>query len=147
MATALQQPAKATASPDEDMTDEQIEQELLAATARLQAKSKDMQLTTQNESKGITFPKLSAGELPKPYVSMDGNVATVDASRLVEEKYRKQQIRMVEDPVVAKKAAEEVRIYTLPSTHTTPTLAMRKIIPYFFLEQSPGAVLVVLLHH
>lgn len=118
MAAALQLPTKATLSPAEDMTDEQIEQELLAATARLQAKSKDTQLAKQNESKGITIPKLNTGDLPRPYVSMDGHIATVDASRLVDERYRKLQVRTVEDPVVAKKAAEEVCIYTL--AYNTP---------------------------
>lgn len=120
MAAALQLPTQATLSPAEDMTDEQIEQELLAATARLQAKSKDTQLQVakQNESKGITIPKLNTGDLPLPYVSMDGHIATVDASRLVDERYRKLQVRTVEDPVVAKKAAEEVCIYTL--AYNTP---------------------------
>lgn len=130
MAAALQLPTQATLSPAEDMTDEQIEQELLAATARLQAKSKDTQLQVakQNESKGITIPKLNTGDLPRPYVSMDGHIATVDASRLVDERYRKLQVRTVEDPVVAKKAAEEVCIYTLAYN----TLGYEENNPKFF---------------
>ncbi|GIZ47192.1 hypothetical protein CKM354_001029100 [Cercospora kikuchii] len=129
MATALQQPSQSSSGPEDDLTDEQIEQELAAATARLQAQAKDMQLTQQNESKGITFPKLDAGDLPKPYVSTNGHVATIDSSRLVEEKYRSQQIRKVEDPVVAKKTAEEKKRatagsnwYNLPRTELTPEL-------------------------
>ncbi|KAI5365273.1 putative Fcf2 pre-rRNA processing [Septoria linicola] len=129
MATATKQPPKADSGSEDDLTDEQIQQELAAATARLQAQAKDMQLTKRNESKGITFPKLETGDLPKPYFSVNGHVATVNSSRLVEEKYRRQQIRKVEDPVAAKKAAEEKKKatagsdwYNLPKTELTPEL-------------------------
>lgn len=95
---------------DEELTDEQIEQLLARATARLQEKAKQQQLT-KSSTQTLTFPKLDAGQLEKPYVETKGDVATVDASRLLEEKHRKQAngIRKVEDPVTAKKAAAEVR--------------------------------------
>ncbi|KAM3417374.1 hypothetical protein BST61_g5624 [Cercospora zeina] len=130
MATALQQHSANSASgAEDDLTDEQIEQELAAATARLRAQAKDTQLIQQTQSKGITFPKLVTGDLPKPYVSRNGHVATIDSTRLVEEKYRSQQIRKVEDPVVAKRIAEEKKKatagskwYNLPKTELTPEL-------------------------
>lgn len=100
----------APTTADEELTDEQIEQLLARATARLQEKAKQQQLT-KSTTQTFTFPKLDAGQLEKPYVETKGDVATVDASRLLEEKQRKQAngIRKVEDPVTAKKAAAEVR--------------------------------------
>lgn len=103
----------AIASPhaEDDLTDEQMEQMLAAASARLQAKAKDQQLTKKSDKQSLVFPKLDTGDLQKPYVSTKGDIATIDSSRLLADKHRKQAnaIRKVEDPVVAKKAAEEVR--------------------------------------
>lgn len=94
---------------EEELTDEQIEELLARATARLQSNSSKAASKTDGPQK-YTFPKLDPGKLEKPYVSTKGDVATVDAPRLLDEKHRKHAtgIRKVEDPVAAKKAAEEV---------------------------------------
>ncbi|WPH00713.1 rRNA-processing protein FCF2 [Acrodontium crateriforme] len=113
---------------EDDLTDEQIEELLAGATARLQAKSKAVQI---QEPTTFSFPKLNAGELEKPYISSDGVCAHVDAARLLEDKHRKQanSTRMVEDPVAAKKLAIEKKKATagsdwfnLPKTDLTPEL-------------------------
>ena len=126
MATALE-PTRATHDQEDDLSDEQIEQLLARATARLQEKSKDKQLTKKNEQQHLSFPKLDAGNLEKPYVTTNGDIATIDSSRLLEEKHRKKAegFRKVEDPIISKKAAEEVRAPTRNLSYT----AMRKIIP------------------
>lgn len=124
---------RAATSSDEDISDEQMEQLLARATARLQAKSKDSQLTQPTTQHSFHFPRLDAGKLEKPYVSTKGDVATVDASRLLPVKDRKQAngIRKVEDPVTAKKTAAEVRYQSCAiSTYT-----MRKIIPISILSR------------
>lgn len=92
---------------EDDLTDEQIEELLAGATARLEAKSKAVQI---QEPTKYNFPKLNTGKLEKPYISSDGVGAHVDAGRLLEEKHRKQAngTRTVEDPVAAKKLAIEV---------------------------------------
>ncbi|SMR56830.1 unnamed protein product [Zymoseptoria tritici ST99CH_3D1] len=122
---------KPTAVLDDELSDEQIEQLLARATARLQEKSKQTQLIQKNESHSYTFPKLDAGALEKPYVTTKGDIATVDSSRLLKEKLRKQAegIRKVEDPVTSKKALEEQKKATagpqwfdLPKTNLTPEL-------------------------
>lgn len=93
--------------PDEDLTDEQIEGLLARATARRQQKSKSTDVSKITNTQSFNFPKLDTGNLDQPYVSTRGDIATVDASRLLEVKSRKQanEIRKVEDPVAAKKAA------------------------------------------
>ncbi|KAF2159820.1 hypothetical protein M409DRAFT_70725 [Zasmidium cellare ATCC 36951] len=120
----------APTTADEELTDEQIEQLLARATARLQEKAKQQQLT-KSHTQEFKFPKLDAGLLEKPYVETKGDVATVDASRLLEEKHRKQAngTRKVEDPVTAKKAAADKKKATagtqwfdLPKTNLTPEL-------------------------
>lgn len=117
----------APTTADEELTDEQIEQLLARATARLQEKAKQQQLTKSN-GLSLSFPKLDAGQLEKPYVETKGDVATLDSSRLLDEKHRKQAngIRKVEDPATVKKAAAEVR-----SKHflTSNSIPMRKFIP------------------
>lgn len=111
----------------EDLSDEQIEAMLARATERLQQKG---EVAKTGEKSLYTFPKLNAGKLEKPYVSSKADVASVDASRLLDEKDRKQAngIRKVEDPLTAKKAALEVSlVHMLCRIY----LAMRKIFPIF----------------
>ncbi len=95
---------------DEDLSDTQIEELLARATARLQQRANTKELATSHAKHHFTFPKLNPGKLEKPYISTKGDVATVDAKRLLEEKQRKKAntVRKVEDPVTAKKAALEV---------------------------------------
>lgn len=126
---------------DDDLTDEQMDELLARASARLKEQSKLKDLMKLDEKEAYTFPKLQTGKLEQPYVSNQGDVATVDAKRLVEGKDRKQSngIRRVEEPVAAKKLAIEV----CRRTTNIHIRAMRKIVPNL-LEQSPGAVLVCL---
>ncbi|KAK0940594.1 dTDP-fucopyranose mutase [Friedmanniomyces endolithicus] len=116
---------------DEDLSDTQIEELLARATARLQQRANTKELATSHAKHHFTFPKLNPGKLEKPYISTKGDVATVDAKRLLEEKQRKKAntVRKVEDPVTAKKAALEVKKATagtqwfnLPRTDLTPQL-------------------------
>lgn len=95
---------------DKELSDEQMEQLLARATDRLQQQRGAVSKTGQQNS--YSFPKLNAGKLEKPYMASKGDVATVDASRLLEEKERKKAngIRSVEDPLMAKQVALEVSI-------------------------------------
>ena len=97
-----------TKSADHELSDEDIEQLLARATARLQ-QNPEQHLVKKRENT-FTFPKLNTGELEKPYLQTKGDVASVDGKRLLEERHRKQAngIRKVEDPVAAKKVALEV---------------------------------------
>ena len=104
-------PAKASLKEYEnDMTDEQMDALLERATARLKQKSNTAALATSDEHNKYTFPKLNTGKLDEAYVTSKGDVAMVDASRLLQAKQRKKAngIRKVEDPVSAKKFAEAV---------------------------------------
>ncbi|KAK0366707.1 dTDP-fucopyranose mutase [Friedmanniomyces endolithicus] len=116
---------------DEDLSDGQIEKLLTRATARLQQKDNTQELATSHPKQHFNFPKLNTGKLEKPYISTKGDVATVDAKRLLEEKQRKQanMVRKVEDPMMVKKAAIETKKATagtqwfnLPRTDLTPQL-------------------------
>lgn len=98
------------ASPREDLTDEQMEEMLAQATARLREKEESKMFQTEAPQK-FTFPKMDAGALEKPYVVTKGNIAEADKARLIDQKHRQNDslIRKVEDPVTAKKVAAEVR--------------------------------------
>ncbi|KAF2773486.1 Fcf2-domain-containing protein [Teratosphaeria nubilosa] len=123
--------AHTESAADGDLSDEQIEQLLATASARLQEKSHSKDLAKTNPRNSYTFPKLNAGKLEKPYVSSRGEVALIDAPRLLEQKQRKlaDGIRKVEDPVASKKLALEKKKATagsdwfnLPKTDLTPEL-------------------------
>lgn len=96
----------------DELTDEQIQELLSQATARLQQKA---QLASKSPNQTFNFPKLNAGKLEKPYVSQTGDVAHVDAPRLLEARQRKQAglARKVEDPVASKKKNAEVSTISL----------------------------------
>ncbi|KAK5109489.1 hypothetical protein LTR62_006941 [Meristemomyces frigidus] len=114
---------------DDELSDEQIETLLARATARLQ-QNPDQRRSTTKSSK-FNFPKLDAGDLVKPYIHTNGEMALVAGKRLVEDKQRKQSnsFRKVEEPVAAKKALLERKKATtgpawfdLPRTDLTPQL-------------------------
>ncbi|KXL50185.1 MAG: hypothetical protein FE78DRAFT_245975 [Acidomyces sp. 'richmondensis'] len=113
---------------DDDLTDEQIEQLLANAAARLQQQDVSNDITKRNDCSTFNFPKLSVGKLEQPYISTKGHVSTVDGKRLLEEKQRRQadRTRKVEDPVTTKKMALEATAgadwYDLPRTVLTPEL-------------------------
>ena len=103
---------------DEVLTDEQMEEMLANATARLQAKARAEDIVTLDQGQKYTFPKLETAKLVNPYVSTIGDIATLDAPRLLDERHRKQAkgVRRVQDPGTAKKIAEEVCVVSaLPS--------------------------------
>lgn len=114
------------ATTEDELSDEQIEQLLAKAAARLQSKA--LAQASKDESKhGFNFPRLDAGELEKPYMTTKGDVTTVDATKMLEDKQRKHAdgIRKVEDPVAAKNAAAEVS--HTPAIYVSSD--MRKTIP------------------
>jgi len=117
---------------DDDLTDEQIEQLLAKATARLQQKDVSNQIAKTNGNPTFNFPKLSVGKLEQPYVSTKGHVFTVDGKRLLEEKQRRHAdgIRKVEDPVAKKKMSLEVCLHR----RSTPLLILMKFIPKISLS-------------
>lgn len=117
-----------TDAAQDDLSDEQIEALLARATARLQQHAKEQQVTTQKDGWNFKFPKLDAGNLESPYIRTKGEVASVDAKRLLDDKDRKQAngIRKVEDPVAAKKALSEVSAIR---TSVYRWHYMRKIFP------------------
>jgi len=125
--------------PQEDLTDEQMEEMLAQATTRLREKEESNMFKTETPQK-YTFPKMNAGELEKPYVVTKGHIAEADKARLIDQKHRQTDslIRKVEDPVTARKLAAEVRSHYF----STPIMSMRKI-SQFSLEQSRGTVLVL----
>ena len=130
--TALERPPDLRL--DEDLTDEQIQALLARASARLKEKSISKDVAAVEKRQSYTFPKLETGKLEKAYVSTTGDVANVDARRMLEEKHRKQAngIRRVEEPVAAKKLAEEVR----KKTFLTIRVPMRKTYPKLSLSRA-----------
>ncbi|KAF2091148.1 rRNA-processing protein FCF2 [Saccharata proteae CBS 121410] len=120
-----------TASDDEDLSDDQIKALLEQAETSLREKKAESQLSRDFAAASFKLPKLDAGSLPSPYVQIDGEVAHVDSKRLLDSKQQRlaNQIRKVEDPVVArKKLAEEKQAtagekwYNMPKTDLTPEL-------------------------
>ncbi|KAK4969913.1 dTDP-fucopyranose mutase [Elasticomyces elasticus] len=120
-----------TCAPEnEDLSDEQMQELLEQAAARLRTQATSAQITRQEEQV-FRFPRLDAGALPKSYVRSDGHVAHLDSARLLTEKDRKlsSQARKVEDPITVKKAVLEKKKATtgsdwfdLPRTDLTPGL-------------------------
>ena len=122
----------------EELSDEQMQAMLVRAAERRRTNA-SLKLSgdaadDSNNNKKYSFPKLNTGEIAKPYVSTTGEVAQVDASRLLQEKDRllANKVRKVEDPVVVKKKAAEV----CPHSPTQPQLALsfayEENIPNFF---------------
>jgi len=93
----------------DDLSEEQIEQLLQQAEARLRAESSVVPFSETSDR----LPRLDTSALVKPYVNTKGDVARADSSRLIDEKTRKlaEGVRMVEDPVVMKRKLLEVRNY------------------------------------
>ena len=118
MASGAMEAVSTKAMPQEDLTDEQMEEMLAQATTRLREKEESAMFKTEAPQK-YTFPKMNAGDLEKPYVVTKGHIAEADKARLIDEKYRQagSLIRKVEDPVTARKLAEEVRSHYTPHLH------------------------------
>jgi hypothetical protein len=118
MASDAMEAVSTRAMPQEDLTDEQMEEMLAQATTRLREKEESAMFKTEAPQK-YTFPKMNAGDLEKPYVVTKGHIAEADKARLIDEKYRQtgSLIRKVEDPVTARKLAEEVRLHYNPHLH------------------------------
>lgn len=129
---------------EDELSDEQMQQ-MLARAAKRKQESVSLKLADDGNNKQFSFPKLSTGDIAKPYVSTTGDVAQVDSSRLVQEKDRMlaNKVRKIEDPVVLKQKKAEVCIYFLITY--THVFAYEENIPNSLLEQSPGTVLVAFL--
>lgn len=132
--------AVANMPQDRDLTDEEVQQMLARATQHLAQEAQSKELLQNNDSQRYTFPKLQTGALDQPYVSSNGDIATLDSKRSLEQKHRPDVhgIRKVEDPVAAKKAAHEVCL----SSRLYFPYGYEEINSQFFLERSPGTVLV-----
>lgn len=100
---------KADTSEVEDLSEEQIEQLLQQAEARLKAETSVIVLQQKDETVA-RLPRLDTSALTKPYVDTHGVIARADPGRLVDEGVRKlaDGIRTVEDPVVTKRKLLEV---------------------------------------
>ncbi|MCJ1396502.1 hypothetical protein MMC18_009393 [Xylographa bjoerkii] len=123
----------------EDLSDEQIDQLLRSAEARLSdhalqdnvtsiSNARVRQATVLVRHDGL---RLDSGTIIKPYVTMNGDVAKADAHRLLDDHERQlsNKIRRIEDPVTIKKMTIEFRKETvgsdwfnLPRTRLTPGL-------------------------
>ncbi|KAL2358086.1 rRNA-processing protein FCF2, partial [Cryomyces antarcticus] len=118
--------------PDsEDLSDDQIQELLKQAEARLRQKAANTTLTQRDTLSGFRIPRLDPGTLTQPYVQSKGDIARVNSARLLDETDRKlsNRPRKVEDPVVVKKKiAEEKKAtagpqwFDLPRTDLTPEL-------------------------
>lgn len=115
-----------------DLSDQQIDQLLARASARLKSKppaeSRDL-LKLDDDVPAYNLPKLQTGQLEKSYVSQAKGRATLDSKRLVDNKDRDQAniVRKVQNPAAVKLAAIEV---SLP-LDTLSTFSMRKFNPKF----------------
>jgi len=119
---------------DEDLSDEQIEQLLKQAEARL----RQQQHSSKHDSRYVptisAASKLDTSTLPKPYVQTDGLVARVDTHKILDERQRKIAdgvIRTVEDPLLVRKKTLEVSNTSLSFSAYAP-LPMRKTFPSTF---------------
>ena len=104
---------RSTLSLNEDLTDEQIDQMLVNAAARLKEKHEKQEtkgLSTKSQKQNWNFPKLNVGNLQKPIVNTKGDIASLQRPGKLEPKQngRTEEFRKVEDPVNAKKLALEV---------------------------------------
>lgn len=121
--------------PQEELTDEQMEEMLAQATTRLREKEQS-KMFQMDAPQTFSFPKMDAGKMDKPYVTTKGHIAQADKARLIDDKYRQGDslIRKVEDPVTAKKLAAEVRLqHSVPSCHV-----YEEDIPNFFPRAESG---------
>ena len=118
--------------PGDDMTDEQMQDILVRASTRLRQKE-EMQKAQQTEQ--FTLPRLSTGEIARPYVSTKKGVAHMNGQQQVSEQQRKlsNQVRKVEDPVVVQQRLTEVCSTDLIYEGNLPR---RKTYPKHILEQS-----------
>lgn len=92
---------------DEELSDEQIQTLLKQAEARLRERPTS---AARGAATLFKFPRLNVGDIAQPYVRVDGDVARVDSSKLLDKRERglSDQIRKVKDPVVVKQKLLEV---------------------------------------
>lgn len=95
---------------EEDLTDEQIDALLSRAEERLRDPSSAVTHLDKHATTLTKARKLNTSGLPAPYVVSNGDVATADPRRLIEESTRTMAngIRRVEDPLVTKRKKLEV---------------------------------------
>jgi len=128
---------------EEDLTDEQMQALLDQAADRLRQGTSLQTFEDDDEEKQYKFPRLDVGEITQSYVRPHKGVVQMEKVDRHYENQRKSsnQIRKVEDPVAVRQRAAEV--CHLWSFH----FAYEEDISQLPLEQSPGTVLVALLHH
>ncbi|KAL8795999.1 MAG: hypothetical protein Q9195_001575 [Heterodermia aff. obscurata] len=118
-------------SIDETITDEQIEQLLQNAERRASNSEQLAHSQGQNAHPPSKKHHLRTGDLPSPYIKVNGGVAHTDASRMLSDKDRflAGTVRRVEDQVLMKaklvkekKATAGSDWFNLPRTDLTPEL-------------------------
>ncbi|KAJ5166504.1 uncharacterized protein N7482_005285 [Penicillium canariense] len=110
---------------DVDLTDDQIQQLLLEAEARL--RGSDTQIAQANDAASLRIPKLSASSTLEPYLRPSGEgIATADSAQLIDLKQKElaNSLRSVQTKNSAKKdkATAGPDWFNLPKTELTPGL-------------------------
>jgi ribosomal protein S18 len=110
---------------EEELSDEQMQQILAQAAQRRKDEHKDQ--TKSSTTASLHFPKLNTGNMTQPYVSNQGEVARVDATRLLAANDRKlaNRIRKVDDPVAVKNKLLEVCFISFSSSSSSPLSILR----------------------
>ncbi|KAL2068327.1 hypothetical protein VTL71DRAFT_16425 [Oculimacula yallundae] len=116
---------------DEDLSDEQLKQLLKDAEQRLRNKGKQQMQISTASSLESSLPKITVENPIVSYIKSTKTGPQVDRSHLVTEQERKlaNGSRIVEDPIMIKKRAEEEKKATaganwfnMPKTNLTPEL-------------------------
>ncbi|GLI82035.1 dTDP-fucopyranose mutase [Penicillium ochrochloron] len=113
------------APPEEELTDDQIQQLLLEAENRL--RGSDTQIAPVDDAASLRIPKLSTSSTLTPYMRPGAeDIATVDSAQLIDPKQKElsNTIRSVATKTAAKKdkATAGPDWFNLPKTELTPEL-------------------------
>lgn len=125
-----------------DLSDEQIDELLVKAAARLKKKETAVVASSGSDAAILSFPKLNPGKQDGECITNSGHIAKVNQNTLASEKSERESggFRKVEDPV-----AKKQRALAVSSLRTITEVSLDEIISQFCLEQSLGTVLVAFL--
>ena len=132
-------------SDDEELTDEQIHALLKDAEHRMREHSSSTLTQHEKDTSFKGLPKPRAEHVEEPYIQTNGDIASVDQSRLLPANQRKlaNKVRKIEDPIMVKKRTITVIRYFFLCASTC--LVMR-IFSNLVLTQTIDLVLSVYLH-
>jgi hypothetical protein len=122
---------------DEELSDDQIQQLLEEARARLERPTqKEQRVAARTQSSGRLIPRLPTITPHSPYVREKDGIATADPKLLISEEQRKlaESLRTVDTMSTSKKTVRRHR----PSL---PKLHMRKIYPNTSLDPDQLSVM------